>query len=311
MSAVSGRRLALAGAAVLAAAGLGCSQDPDEASNAAQRSHGRPNIVLVMTDDLALHQATRRYMPKVNRLIRDRGTNFKNAFLTTPLCCPSRATLLTGQYGHNNGVLKNTYPSLRDNRNVLPVWLRRAGYVTAHVGKFLNRYHHRENRTAVAPGWDQWYTELDTSEDDYYDWDMSKNGQRIHYGRQNSDYAPRVFERSALRLVRRFVPRPEPLYLEIDEIAPHPGGGGEGTGCVGTAVPDPRDLGKFQNAQFPRTPSFNEANMQRQALLRADTPAADPAGDPPEDEELSVRPRRPAAGRPHRGSPLQGVQAPR
>ena len=129
MSAVSGRTLAIAGAAVLAAAGLGwaISQDPDDAtSTAAQRSHGRPNIVLVMLDDLALHQATRRYMPKVNRLIRDRGTNFKNAFLTTPLCCPSRATLLTGQYGHNNGVLKNTYPSLRDNNNVLPVWLRRA-----------------------------------------------------------------------------------------------------------------------------------------------------------------------------------------
>ena len=76
----------------------------------------------------------RRVMPKVNRLLRDHGTRFKNAFLTTPLCCPSRATLLTGQYGHNNGVLKNTYPSLRQKRNVLPAWLRRAGYVTAHVG---------------------------------------------------------------------------------------------------------------------------------------------------------------------------------
>jgi len=214
-----------------------------------------------MTDDLALSQVARRYMPKVTRLLGDQGTSFKNAFLTTPLCCPSRATLLTGQYGHNNGVLKNSYPSLRNKRNVLPVWLRQAGYVTAHVGKFLNRYHHRTNRTAVAPGWSQWFTELDTSEDDYYDWDLSKNGRRIHYGRRNSDYAPRVFERSAVRLVRRFVPRHRPLYLEVDEVAPHPGGGGEGTGCVNDPVPDPRDVGKFQNAQLPRPPSFNEGGM--------------------------------------------------
>ena len=80
----------------------------------------RPNIVVVMTDDQALSQMGRRVMPKVNRLLRDHGTRFKNAFLTTPLCCPSRATLLTGQYGHNNGVLKNTYPSLRRSGTCCP-----------------------------------------------------------------------------------------------------------------------------------------------------------------------------------------------
>jgi N-acetylglucosamine-6-sulfatase len=264
MSAISGRTLVIAAAALLAAAGLGLaiSQGPERASTAPQGSHGRPNIVVVMMDELALSQARPRYMPKVTQLLRDQGTSFKNAFLTTPLCCPSRATLLTGQYGHNNGVLKNTYPSLRNTRNVLPAWLHEAGYVTAHVGKFLNRYHHDANRTAVAPGWDQWYTQLDRSQDDYYDWDLSKNGTKIHYGRKNSDYAPRVFERSAVHLVRRFVPRRKPLYLEVDEIAPHPGDGGEGTGCQGTAVPDPRDVGKFQNAQLPHPPSFNEGDMR-------------------------------------------------
>jgi arylsulfatase A-like enzyme len=214
-----------------------------------------------MTDDQALTQAAPQYMPKVTRLLRDQGTNFNNAFLTTPLCCPSRATLLTGQYGHNNGVLRNTYPALRHKRNVLPVWLRRAGYVTAHVGKFLNRYHHDADRTAVAPGWDQWYTQLDRSQDDYYGWNLSRNGRKIHYGHKDSDYAPRVFERSAMRLVRRFVPRRKPLYLEVDEIAPHPGRGGEGTACKGGPVPDPRDVGEFQNVQLPKPPSFNEGDM--------------------------------------------------
>ncbi len=218
-----------------------------------------PNIVLVMTDDQALSQVGPEYMPRVTKLLADHGTTFENAFLTTPLCCPSRAGLLTGQYGHNNGVLTSSYHYLHRKGNVLPAWLHRAGYVTAHVGKFLNRYHQRSQQTAIAPGWDQWYTELDTSQDTYYDWDLSRNGRRIHYGHAPSDYAPRVFEQSAMRLVRRFVPRRKPLYLEVDEIAPHPRLHGEGTRCG--PVPDSRDIGKFDDASLPEPPSFNEAEM--------------------------------------------------
>jgi N-acetylglucosamine-6-sulfatase len=239
----------------------------------AAAAHGRPtapNIVLVMTDDQAMSQVGARYMPKVTTLLAERGTTFDNAFLTTPLCCPSRAGLLTGQYGHNNGVLTSSYRFLRGKRNVLPVWLHRAGYVTAHVGKFLNRYQHRRNETAVAPGWDEWYTELDSSQDTYYDWDLSKNGRRVHYGHAPRDYAPRVFEHSALRLVRRYVPRAKPLYLELDEIAPHPRLHGTGTGCG--PVPDRRDLGKFANAELPRPPSLNEADVSDKPAFLAHQP---------------------------------------
>ena len=279
MFSLSVRKLAIGGAVLLASAGLGLaiSHRPEGASAAPGR-YAQPNIVLVMTDDQTISQTGPRVMPQVNKLLRDRGTSFPNAFLTTPLCCPSRATLLTGQYGHNNGVLRNTYHLLRQKRNVLPVWLRRAGYVTAHVGKFLNRYHHRVRQAAVAPGWDQWYTQLDRSQDDYYDWDLSRNGRRVHYGHRHSDYAPRVFERSAVRVVRRFVPRRKPLYLEVDEIAPHPGSGGKGTGCANGPVPDPRDVGKFENAQLPRPPSFNEADMSDKPSFLRTQPAHDPGG---------------------------------
>ena len=269
------RALAIAGIALLALTGVGLaiSQDPGRASTAARARHGQPNIVVVMMDDLALSQASRRTLPKITKLLRDQGTSFKNAFLTTPLCCPSRATLLTGQYGHNNGVLNNAYPSLRRKRNVLPVWLRRAGYVTAHVGKFLNLYHRDVKQTAVAPGWGQWYTQLDADENAFYDWNLSRNGKRVHYGYKSEDYAPGVFERSAVRLVRRFVPRRKPLYLEVDEIAPHPGHGGGGTRCPGGPVPAPRDAGKFRNAQLPTPPSFNEANVSdKPPFLRTHPP---------------------------------------
>ena len=231
-----------------------------------------PNIVVVLTDDQALSQVGSRFLPNITKLIKRRGTNFPNAYLTTPLCCPSRATLLTGEYGHNNGVLTNRYGLLRHKSNVLPAWLQRAGYVTAHVGKFLNLYHRFTDPAAVAPGWDQWYTELDRSEDDYYSWDQSVNGKIVHHGQRDSDYAPRVFQRQAMHVVSRFVPRRKPLYLELDEIAPHAGHGRTATGCTGSAVPAPGDVGKFSDVQLPRPPSFNEANMSDKPSFLQDQP---------------------------------------
>ena len=269
------RSLTIAGTTLLATGGLALATATQPlkgtAAAARHREGPRPNIVVVMTDDQALSQVGPQYMPNVTRLLQDQGTTFRNAFLTTPLCAPSRAALLTGQYGHNNGVLWNAYHALREKRNVLPVWLHRAGYVTAHVGKFLNRYQHEGQRTAVAAGWDQWYTQLDTSQDTYYDWDLSKNGKRIHYGNRPGDYAPRVFERSAVHLTRRFVPRLKPLYLEVDEIAPHPEHAVRNASC--NPPPDPRDVGKFQNVELPRPPSFNEADMSdKPSFLRTTAP---------------------------------------
>jgi N-acetylglucosamine-6-sulfatase len=256
-------RLATAGVALIVAGGLGlatASQPLQEPAAAAVNPKlPAPNIVLVMTDDQALSQVGPQYLPKITNLLQSQGTTFENAFLTTPLCCPSRASLLTGQYGHNNGVLTNSYRYLRAERNVLPAWLHRAGYVTAHVGKFLNRYQRNVHRTAVAPGWEQWYTQLDTSQDTYYDWDLSKNGRKRHYGSRPRDYAPRVFERAAVRLTRRFVPRGKPLYLEVDEIAPHARLRAKEPGCG--PVPDPRDVGKHGNAELPQPPSLNESDM--------------------------------------------------
>ena len=109
-----------------------------------------------------------------------------------------------------------------------------------------------------------------------------------------------------MRLIRRFVPRRKPLYLELDELAPHAGRGGRGTGCRNNPVPDPRDVGKFQNAQLPRPPSFNEGDMSDKPSFLQTQPLLTQRGDQPEDQGLSMRPRLPPAGRPHRGPPLPG-----
>ena len=144
---------------------------------------------------------------------------------------------------------------------MLPVWLRRAGYVTAHVGKFLNRYHQRDRRAAVAPGWDQWYTELDSSQDTYYDWDLSRNGRRIHYGSAPRDYAPRVFERSAVaaRSQVRATPQTASSLRSTRSLLTRASTGTARTRCG--AVPDPRDIGKFGDVSLPQPPSFNEADV--------------------------------------------------
>src|SRR4051794_25967156 len=121
-------------------------------------SHGRaagstpPNVIVIETDDQTAESM--RVMSNVNSLIGDKGARFKNSFVNYSLCCPSRATFLTGQYAHNHGVVDNTAPnggfarfeSLHGNNN-LAVWLHDAGYYTALIGKYLNGY----NTLAVPP----------------------------------------------------------------------------------------------------------------------------------------------------------------
>ena len=134
-----------------------------------------PNILFISTDDQSPRSVIPEAMPNLFGRLMPRATNFTDYIVTTPLCCPSRATILTGQYGHNNGVLRNFYPDLKQQQNVLPAWLQRAGYNTAHVGKFLNSYEaNAGGPAAVAPGWDLWFTTLEKRR--YYNWKASKNG---------------------------------------------------------------------------------------------------------------------------------------
>ena len=102
----------------------------------------RPNIVVIQTDDQTVESM--RVMERRTLSIGEQGATFPNHFVNWPVCCPSRATLQTGQYAHNHGVLGNEPPSggyqAFDNTNTIAVWLQARGYVTAHVGKYLNGY---------------------------------------------------------------------------------------------------------------------------------------------------------------------------
>ena len=262
MRAVAGKRPLWAALAALAAAtGLALATGGPGAS--AQGADEKPNIIIIQTDDQTLQSFRSEVMPNTVKLLGGGGgTSFSNAVVTTPLCCPSRIATLTGQYGHNNGVLSNNpgYGGLVDRRNVLPTWLQDAGYVTAHVGKWLHQFERvQKPKTKPAPGWDQWYTALEPRA--YYDYKLYVNGGKVKYGDSDRDHLTDVLTRTSVKLIRKYVPRDKPLFLELDQYAPHAGPGRTKTKCLNAPVPSPGDEGLFKNAELPKPPSFNEQDV--------------------------------------------------
>jgi N-acetylglucosamine-6-sulfatase len=271
-----GTRIAL-GLVVLAVATvvMGLSSGWTTVSNAAGPTTAQPNVVLIQADDQTTREFKGKVMPRTMRLLARPGTSFTDYLATTPQCCPSRASLLTGQYAHNHGVFANAkgYPALIDKDNVLPAWLQQAGYNTIHVGKFLNGFWRFADRPAgVAPGWTDWRTVIG-GRFGYYEYFLSRNGDWKHFGKASHDYITRVLTRNAVGAISRFAPRAAPFYLQLDQHAPHGSGGRQPGRCSGrgtrAAKPDPLDMDAFRQAPLPHPPSFNERRLgDKPAFLR-------------------------------------------
>ncbi len=226
-----------------------------------------PNLIVVMTDDQTVRSFTPQVMPFTWRLFHDgRSGNFENALAVPPLCCPARAGILTGQYPHNHGVVANVpgYPLLREKRNVLPEWLRRAGYRTAMVGKYLNYYgfdrdlHPLPTDAEPAPGWDSWFAAY--GEPGYYDHAVSDDGEVIDYGRDREDYSTDVFTERAIEEVSR-AGRGEPLFMWLSYDAPHLDASTVPP-CEGKLATPPTGeaFRRFAGSVLPKDPSFDEAD---------------------------------------------------
>ena len=147
-----------------------------------------------MTDDMAAADVAK--MPNVKRLLAAQGTSFADAVDSFPLCCPARATFITGQYAHNHGVKGNFYPygwyGMKDRGNILPAWLQKAGYTTALIGKWLNGYGARDAHGEVPKGFDIWRGLLDVSAYDYFNFVMNRNGRLKTWG--DADFARKLVE---------------------------------------------------------------------------------------------------------------------
>jgi arylsulfatase A-like enzyme len=203
-----------------------------------------PNVVVVMTDDQNL--ASIAWMDRVQQW-RSHAIDFRNGFVSTPVCAPSRATFLTSVYAQRHGVVSNflAAPNL-DASSTLATWLHDGGYVTALVGKYLNYEHLLD---AVPPGWDEWQAlSLDEGGDGFTDYGIDENGTRVRYGGTPREYSTDLLAARALDFVRANVNAP--FFLLFTPYAPHL-----------PAVPAPRHAGTLKLEPPWRPENWHEPDV--------------------------------------------------
>lgn len=185
-----------------------------------------PNIVLILSDDQSIDTIPHdpAVMPFLQSRIRDRNDHwltFTNGFINDPLCCPSRASIFTGQYAHTTGVLKNAYGDRLREDSTFATWLHSVGYFTGLYGKYENQYpFHRD--PYVPPGWDQWAAKMHGGPATvYYDYTLYQApGGLVHYGSQPGDYMPDLLASQAVNFINT-APLGRPFFLEYAPTAPH------------------------------------------------------------------------------------------
>jgi N-acetylglucosamine-6-sulfatase len=253
--------LTVAAVLLLPAGGIS-AQDADPGRNA-------PNVIVVMTDDQRYDDMAA--MPRTNSLIRKAGVRFTHYFSSYPVCCPARATFFTGQYAQNHGV-RCLYPWCHggygrlNQRNYLPVWLERAGYATAHIGKFLNGYG-KERGTPMHPnGWSEWHGLIDHSTYRMWGYSIWENDHRETFGkvlgRRPRLYQTDVLTNRAVEFIDDRARGEKPFFLSVAYLAPHHESGRTQalTGQLVRAAP--RHRGRFANQPLPRPRNYNEADIR-------------------------------------------------
>lgn len=225
-------------------------------------AQARPNVITIVVDDLDISGVAE--MPAVTELLTAPGTTFTQFFAPTPLCCPSRVSMLRGQYAHNHGVLRNTgddagFSALLASggeSDTLATRLQAAGYNTALIGKYLNGYVPANDpnvpvpQTYVPPGWDTWVSGVTHSAYNSFDYTLNVNGALLDRGHNEDDYITDVLATYALDFLDQAASTDQPFFLFLTPYAPH-----------APAIPAPRHAGMFRGATAPRTPAFNEEDV--------------------------------------------------
>ena len=249
------RAWAILAAALALLAIVGAGVAAREASGASSQK----NVIFILTDDMTYSELSA--MPNVQSLIAAQGTSFNEAYISFPLCCPSRATMMSGQYMHNHGVHGNFppnggWPKFRSHESDdLPVWLHGDGYYNVHIGKYLNGYGTVDNGLPVPQDWDEWYGKV--SEDAlYFNYQLiEKTGPLAtphitFYGDQPDDYQTDVFTNRAVDFVKDSGVSRQPFWLNLWFNSPH-----------GPFDPAPRDAYRFAGTPLPKLPGFNEKDI--------------------------------------------------
>ncbi len=263
------RSLAALFVGMIAIALVGCTLPTPVPSTTA--SPTQPNIVFVLVDDLSSNLTP--YMTQVQKL-EDDGMSFTQYSVTDSLCCPSRSSILTGQYPHNTGVFDNTgddggfdaFRRFGNEERTFATALQSAGYRTGFMGKYLNGYQPADplggTSPYVPPGWDEWvgagngYPEFDYS--------LNENHRIVSYGSRREDYLTNVLSAKGTAFISESAAGDRPFFLEISTFAPH-----------APYVPDPADRDAFPGLTAPRSRSFDTLPATAPPWL-ADTPPLSP-----------------------------------
>jgi N-acetylglucosamine-6-sulfatase len=213
-----------------------------------------PNIVFVLTDDLAWNLV--QYMPQVQQLQHD-GMTFTNYTVTDSLCCPSRSSIFTGNFPHDTGVFTNggddggyaVFNAKGNQSHTYATKLQARNYATGMMGKYLNGYLPADLNGGtvpyVPPGWSEW----DVAGNGYpeYDYNLNENHAVVHYGHTAADYLTNVVSGLGTSFIQRAASAHTPFALEIATFAPH-----------APYTPAQQDLDSFPGLTAPRGPAFNK-----------------------------------------------------
>ena len=229
----------------------------------------RPNIILILADDLDERLGTTKYMPNLKTYLIDQGVEIEDFLITTPMCCPSRINLLRSQYTHNHTVYNNSAPNggfpkffeTGFEKSTLPVWLQAAGYRTALIGKYMNAYPLTEDRTYVPPGWTEWYSPGKKNAYDGFDYYLNENGELVPYPPTQENFFTDVMSRKGVDFIDRATQDSTPFFLMLSTFAPHE-----------PSVPAPRHQHLLPNISAPRLPSFNEEDVSDKSFDMSHNP---------------------------------------
>ncbi len=260
---------------------FGCS--PSSQSD----QQGAPNIIVVLVDDMRwdeYSEAGHNYIktPNIDRVAKE-GVNFKNAFTTTPLCSPSRASFLTGQYAHTNGITDNLARNEQSHQlETFPKKLQEFGYETAFVGKW-----HMGNDDSKRPGFNYWASLKGQGEAN--DPNLNVNGDRI----QAKGYVTDVLTDHALRFINQNREKPFLLYLAHKALHPNSIQRDDGSSAdigEGGFIPAERHKGMYDSAVYKRRPNNGIPPLDKPALMRkiGDLP---PLGPETATKEKAIRER--------------------